>query len=57
MPETVFITDVSVAVAVRASISLPGVFVPKRLKGRSLVDGGIKTIYHWIYCKNKGQIR
>lgn len=43
MPEAVFITDVSVAVAVRASISLPGVFVPKRLKGRSLVDGGIKN--------------
>ena len=40
---TVFITDQSVAVAVRASISLPGIFLPKTVKGHTLVDGGIKN--------------
>jgi NTE family protein len=43
MENTVYITDTSVASAVRASISLPGIFVPKRIKGRRLVDGGIKN--------------
>jgi NTE family protein len=36
-----YITEVRLAEAIRASISLPGVFVPRRLYGRSLVDGGI----------------
>ncbi|KXG76681.1 putative NTE family protein [Fervidicola ferrireducens] len=40
---TVFISDVPVSSAVRASISLPGVFVPKRIKGRKLIDGGVKN--------------
>lgn len=40
---TVFITDAKVSAAVRASISLPGIFVPKRIKGHKLVDGGIKN--------------
>jgi NTE family protein len=39
---TVFITEAKVSEAVRASISLPGIFVPKHLKGHKLVDGGIK---------------
>ncbi|HHW01846.1 MAG TPA: patatin-like phospholipase family protein [Thermoanaerobacterales bacterium] len=39
---TVFITDAKVSEAVRASISLPGIFLPKYIKGRKLVDGGIK---------------
>ena len=43
MNNTVFITDQSVAVAVRASISLPGIFLPKTVKGHTLVDGGIKN--------------
>jgi NTE family protein len=35
--------DISVAVAVRASISIPGVFmpVPNLFKGQELVDGGL----------------
>ncbi|MFO7152801.1 MAG: patatin-like phospholipase family protein [Bacillota bacterium] len=41
--DTVFISDVSVASAVRASLSLPGIFVPKRIKGRKLIDGGVKN--------------
>ena len=40
---TVFVTDQSVAAGVRASISLPAVFIPKKIKGRKLVDGGIKN--------------
>ena len=43
MNNTVFITDQSLATAVRASISLPGIFLPKVVKGHSLVDGGIKN--------------
>ncbi|ADL08851.1 patatin-like phospholipase family protein [Thermosediminibacter oceani] len=43
MRNTVFISDAPVSAAVRASISLPGIFVPKRLAGRKLVDGGIKN--------------
>jgi len=39
---TVFITDAKVSEAVRASISLPGIFLPKHIKGHKLVDGGIK---------------
>ncbi len=40
----VYITEARLAEAIRASISLPGVFVPKRLGGRSLVDGGIRNM-------------
>lgn len=43
MENTVFITDAKVAEGIRASISLPGIFVPKKIKGRRLVDGGIKN--------------
>lgn len=43
MKNTVFITDARVAEGIRASISLPGIFVPKNIKGRKLVDGGIKN--------------
>ncbi|MDN5332575.1 MAG: hypothetical protein PWP45_1800 [Tepidanaerobacteraceae bacterium] len=43
MRNTVFISDVPVSTAVRASISLPGVFVPKRIMGRKLIDGGVKN--------------
>src|SRR5690606_3313588 len=31
----------SIADAVRASISIPGVFIPEKLNGRLLVDGGV----------------
>jgi NTE family protein len=37
----VYITDAKISEAIRASISLPGVFVPKKLHGRTLVDGGV----------------
>lgn len=36
-------TDVSLPEAIRASISIPGIFVPKKIKERTLVDGGVKN--------------
>lgn len=39
--EKVVISEGSVAEAVRASIAIPGVFIPKRWRGRLLVDGAI----------------
>lgn len=41
--KTIFLTDVSLAEAVRASIAIPVIFEPKRLAGRMLVDGGVKN--------------
>lgn len=43
MKDAVFITDAKVSEAIRASISLPGIFIPKKLHGRKLVDGGVKN--------------
>ncbi len=37
----VVFTSGPVAEAVRASISVPGVFVPEKIDGRLLVDGGV----------------
>ncbi|TYP47685.1 patatin-like phospholipase family protein [Thermosediminibacter litoriperuensis] len=57
MRNTVFISDAPVSAAVRASISLPGIFVPKQVAGRKLVDGGIKdnvpvdVLFHQGACK------
>ncbi|MFD3448027.1 patatin-like phospholipase family protein [Microbacteriaceae bacterium 4G12] len=39
--EKVVFTKGSIADAVRASISIPGIFVPERVDGRLLVDGGV----------------
>ncbi len=39
--EKVIFTQGPVAEAVRASISIPGIFVPERYQGRLLVDGGV----------------
>ncbi|EEL49622.1 Uncharacterized NTE family protein ylbK [Bacillus cereus Rock3-44] len=39
--EKVVFTSGSIADAVRASISIPGVFVPEKIDGRLLVDGGV----------------
>lgn len=43
MDNTVFLTGHKLTTAVRASISLPGIFVPKKVNRRKLVDGGIKN--------------
>ena len=39
--EPVFLTEGSIADAVRASISVPGLFAPVKMNGRVLVDGGL----------------
>lgn len=39
--EKVIFTEGSVADAVRASISIPGIFVPERINGKLFVDGGV----------------
>jgi len=40
---TVMMHDVSLAEAVRASTAIPGIFLPKTLSGRWLVDGGLQN--------------
>ncbi len=42
--QKVYVTDATLAEAIRASVSLPGVFVPKHFRGRFLVDGGVKNM-------------
>jgi len=44
LARTCWLTDVRVSEAIRASISIPGVFVPKRLDGRKLVDGAVRDM-------------
>ncbi|MGM0844484.1 MAG: patatin-like phospholipase family protein [Bacillota bacterium] len=39
--ERVVFTEGPIAEAVRASISIPGIFVPEKINGRLLVDGGV----------------
>lgn len=39
--EKVVFTEGPIAEAVRASISIPGIFVPEKINGRLLVDGGV----------------
>lgn len=39
---TIAVCDVQPAEAIRASCAIPGLFVPKRINGMQLVDGGIK---------------
>ncbi|MBO8176410.1 MAG: patatin-like phospholipase family protein [Bacillus sp. (in: Bacteria)] len=39
--EKIVFTQGSIADAVRASISIPGIFVPEKINGRLLVDGGV----------------
>lgn len=41
-PKDVFVREMSVATAVRASIAVPGLFEPVRMGERLLVDGGIR---------------
>jgi NTE family protein len=39
--ELVLLDEGSVIQAIRASVSIPGIFVPQRVRGRYLIDGGI----------------
>lgn len=42
--KAVIIQDALLSEAVRCSTSIPGVFVPRKFKGMSLVDGGLKAV-------------
>lgn len=44
LPRTVYLTDLRLSQAMRASMSVPGVFVPRELAGRRLVDGGVRDM-------------
>ncbi|ADL13800.1 patatin-like phospholipase family protein [Acetohalobium arabaticum] len=43
LDDDIFIIDCQLAQAIRASISIPGLFVPVELDNRLLVDGGLKN--------------
>ncbi|HHV78296.1 MAG TPA: hypothetical protein GXX40_01545 [Firmicutes bacterium] len=45
-----FLRQGSIADAVRAGISVPGLFAPVKVNGRVLVDGGLVSclLTHWI---------
>ncbi|NLB52572.1 MAG: hypothetical protein GX808_06505 [Syntrophomonadaceae bacterium] len=42
--QAVIVQDALLSEAVRCSTSIPGVFVPRRFNGMSLVDGGLKAV-------------
>lgn len=44
LPGRVYLDDCKISEAVRASISIPGIFVPKKIGGFHLVDGGVKDM-------------
>lgn len=49
-----YIDDISVATAVRASCSYPGIFSPCKYKGKELIDGGIRENIPWKETKQMG---
>ena len=52
--EQVILREGSLIEAVRASISLPGIFTPVRIKGRYLVDGGLVNEVPVSVCRQMG---
>jgi NTE family protein len=52
--EQVVLREGSLVEAVRASISLPGIFTPIRVKGRYLVDGGLVNEVPVSVCREMG---
>ena len=52
--EEIVLTEGSLADAVRASYSIPGVFKPVYLNGRYLVDGGLKNVVPVSICRTLG---
>lgn len=51
---TVFVEDVSIGRAVRASCSYPGIFSPCPYKNTKLIDGGIRENVPWRELKELG---
>jgi predicted acylesterase/phospholipase RssA len=52
--EQVVLREGSLLEAVRASISIPGIFTPVRIKGRYLVDGGLVNEVPVSVCREMG---
>jgi len=52
--EQVVLRDGSLIEAVRASISIPGIFTPVAIKGRYLVDGGLVNTVPVSVCREMG---
>lgn len=50
----IYINNIEVGKAVRASCSYPGVFCPCEYEGRKLIDGGIRENVPWREWKNNG---
>ena len=50
----IYINNIEIGKAVRASCSYPGVFCPCEYKGRKLIDGGIRENVPWREWKNNG---
>lgn len=52
--QQVVLTEGSLIEAIRASISIPGIFTPVRYKGRYLVDGGLVNVVPVSVCRDLG---
>lgn len=52
--EIIYINDINIGRAVRASCSYPGVFCPCKYNGRRLIDGGIRENVPWREWKKNG---
>ncbi len=52
--EQVVLHDGSLVEAIRASISLPGIFPPVRINRRYLVDGGLVNVVPVSVCRERG---
>ncbi len=52
--EQVVFTEGSLIEAIRASISIPGIFTPVRYEGRYLVDGGLVNVVPVSVCRDLG---
>lgn len=52
--EIIYINDINIGKAVRASCSYPGVFSPCKYKKTELIDGGIRENIPWKEVKKNG---
>lgn len=52
--EQVVLQEGSLIEAIRASISIPAIFTPVKLKGRYLVDGGLVNVVPVSVCRDMG---
>ena len=52
--EIIYINDIDIAKAVRASCSYPGIFSPCKYKNIELIDGGIRENIPWKEAKANG---